>query len=388
MADYVAYNEMMEVCGDGGDPWSEPGLVPALPDEVFRKCLVRVPVQWHANLQKVSRGLRSLVQSAEYYEQRRAEGTSSSFVCMLQPLPRSGDASVFDSVFGITVLDVESGAWERLPAVPGLPGGLPTLAKLVAVEGELVVLGGWWQPAWEPSRAVFRFNFSSQTWRRGADMASARSFFACGALGGRVVVAGGHDGDKKALASAECYDVATNSWSSLRSMRRERDEPTGVAMADGRFVVVSGYGSESQGVFATSGEVYDSATDAWSFVENMWTRGAVDAGVANPSALAAMAGQIYGVHDKEVVVYSPERNAWTVVAKVPEECEKGDITSCSITAIGNSLVITGLVRKNGTAALRTLRLIPAHGSRKPEWQTVTCNDQFLNLAQTTCAFEL
>ncbi|KAG0578884.1 hypothetical protein M758_4G062300 [Ceratodon purpureus] len=386
MADFVAYNDMMEVSSSAGDRRSEPGLIPSLPDDVFLNCLVRVPLQWHANLQKVSRSLRSLVQSAEYYEQRRAEGTSSSFICMLQPLPRS--ATDFDTVFGITLLDLQTMAWERLPAVRGLPGGLPTFAKLVAVKGELVVLGGWWQHTWEPSRAVLVFNFSSQTWRRGADMPSARSFFACGALGGRVVVAGGHDGDKKALASAEAYDVATNSWSNLRSMKQERDEPTGVAMADGRFVVVSGYGSESQGVFAKSGEVYDSATDSWSFVDDMWTWGAADAGVANPSSLAVMAGEIYGVHGKEVVVYSHQRNAWTVVETVPEECEKGEITSSSITAVGNSLVITGLVKKNEIAALRTLRLTPAHGSRKAQWQTITCNDQFLNLAQTTCAFRL
>lgn len=390
MADVVAFREMMEVCPSASERWSEPGLSPALPDDVLRKCLVKVPLKYHAVLHQVSKSFRSFAQSAEYYEQRRTEGASSSFVCMLQPVPRSCEApaTLFDCVFGITLLDLQTMAWERLPAVPGLPGGLPTFAKLVAVNGELVVLGGWWQQTWEASRTVFVFNFSSQTWRQCADMPSVRSFFACGAVGGRVVVAGGHDGDKKALASAEAFDVATNSWLSLRTMRQERDEPTGVAMADGRFVVMSGYGSESQGVFTKSGEIYDHATESWSFVDDMWTRGAADAGVANPSSLAAMAGEIYGVYGKEIVVYSHEKNTWTMVEKVPEECEKGEITSSCITAVGNSLVFTGLVKKNDAAALRTMRLIPAQCSRKAQWRTIDCHDQFLNLAQTTCAFEL
>ena len=88
-------------------------------------------------------------------------------------------------------------------------------------------------------------------------------------------------------------------------------------------------------------------------------------------------------------MYSSERNAWSVVATVPEDiCEKGELTSSSISAVGQSLLITGLVKKNDVAALRTLLLIPARGSCKAEWQTVPCHDQFSSLAQTTCAFEL
>ncbi|KAG0630261.1 hypothetical protein M758_1G165900 [Ceratodon purpureus] len=394
MADYVAYNRMMELGCEGVNGG---GLIDALPDDVFVKCLVRVPLQWHANLQRVSRAVRELVVSKEYYEQRRVEGASGSFVCMLQPMPMSTEvlaekccsfmAACFDPVYGVTLLDVTSREWQRLPAIPGLPRGLPTFCKLVAVKGKLVAMGGWWQSTWEPSRSVFVYDFSSQRWSQGADMLSVRNFFACGAVGSKVVVAGGHDAEKKALRSVEAFDVETGCWEKLESMREERDECTGVVM-DGRFYVVSGYGTESQGVFRKSAEVYDAGVNAWSLIENMWPLVARDADVANPSSMAAMAGRLYGVHGKDIIVYSPEKNAWSVVEKVPEDAEKGEMASFSIAATGSSLVITGLARKNDTATLRTLSLIPDCGARKAQWVTVPCNDQFLNMAQTSCSFEM
>jgi hypothetical protein len=390
MADYVAYSEMMEL---GSEEIGSGGLIDVLPDDVFVKCLVRVPLQWHANLQRVSRAVRGLVQSKEYYQIRRAEGASGAFVCMLQPMPMSTEvlaektclcmAANSDPVYGVTMLDVARREWERLPAIPGLPQGLPTFCKLATVAGKLVAMGGWWQSTWEPSRSVFVYDLSSQRWRQGEDMRSVRNFFACGAVGSKVVVAGGHDAEKKALRSVEAFDVETGRWESLPSLHEDRDECTGVVM-DGRFYVVSGYGTESQGVFSKSAEVYDDGTNSWRLIENMWPLAARDAGVSNPSSLAALAGRLYGVHGKEVVEYSPEKNAWSVVEKVPE----GDISSFFVSATESSLIITGLERKSDTATLRTLTFVPGHGARKAQWQTVPANDQFLNLAQTPCSFEM
>lgn len=390
MADLAAYNEMMRRCRACGaeDRASISGFTPSLPDELFLSCVVRVPLQYHANLQQVSPRLRKLVQSPEYFKQRKSEGASSDFVCMLQSHPASSPekSSAGDSVFGVTLLDVATGVWQRLPPVPGLPAGLPTFAQLVAVNRKLVVMGGWWQTTWEPSRFVFVYNFTTQRWSQGMDMPRNRSFFACGELQNRVIVAGGHDGDKKALKSVDCYDPETNSWSSLTPMREERDEPTG-GTVDGRFFVVSGYGSEFQGGFTKSAEVYDPMTKSWSFVEEMWTPAEAYV-TANPSSLAALNGEFYAVHGKEIVVYSRQNNAWSVVAKLPEEYEKGEMTSTCISAAGDALVITGLVRRNEVASLRTLKLTPGNGARKAQWETVPCNEQFLNLAQTACSFEL
>lgn len=397
MADLLSWNEMMEARRTVEPPSPSACLISSLPDDVFVQCLIRVPLQGHATLQGVSKGVKSLIQSREYYSMRREEGTSASFVCMLQPMPMSTEmlaekscsfmSASFDPVYGVTLLDVKSGEWERLPAIPGLPRGLPTFCKLVVTMGKLVAMGGWWQSTWEPSRSVFVYDFSSQRWSQGADMPSGRNFFAVAAVGSKVMVAGGHDAEKKALATVEAFDVETKLWESMPSMLEERDECTGVVM-DGRFYVVSGYGTESQGVFRKSGEVWDPATGEWKFIDNMWPLVSRDSDVANPSSLAAMAGRLYAIHGKEVVVYSAQKNAWTAVEKIPEDAEKGEMIPSSITATGSSLVIAGLSKKNDSATLRTISLTPGHGATKPQWRTIPSNDQFLNLTQTACSFEM
>jgi len=369
-------------------------LISSLPDDVFVQCLIRVPLQWHSSLQGVSKGVKSLVQSQSYYSMRREQGTSDSFVAMLQPAPMSTEmlaekscsfmCASFDPVYRVTLLDAKTGAWERLPAIPGLPRGLPTFCKLVVVAGKLVAMGGWWQSTWEPSRSVFVYDFSSQRWCQGADMLGVRNFFAVGAVGSKVVVAGGHDAEKKALASVEAFDVTTLQWETMTPMHEERDECAGVMM-DGRFFVVSGYGTESQGVFRKSAEVWDPEACEWRLIANMWPLVSRDSDVANPSSLAAMAGRLYAVHGREVVVYSPERNTWTVVEKLPEE---GDMTPSSIAATESALFITGLTRTVDTATLITLSLTAGNGATKPQWRTVPANDQFLNLTQATCSFEM
>lgn len=58
-----------------------------------------------------------------------------------------------------------------------------------------------------------------------------------------MVVVGGYDGDKKVFVMVDVYDVDMNFWLCLCSMCDECDELIGVIF-DGKFFVVSGYGSE------------------------------------------------------------------------------------------------------------------------------------------------
>ncbi|XP_073391743.1 F-box/kelch-repeat protein SKIP20-like [Physcomitrium patens] len=61
-------------------------------------------------------------------------------------------------------------------------------------------------------------------------MSSTRSFFACAAVGDSVFVAGGHDNTRLALASAERYDLASNTWETLPRMHIVRDECVGAVL--------------------------------------------------------------------------------------------------------------------------------------------------------------
>ena len=377
---------------------TQSGLMAYLPDEVFMSCLVRVSVQDLVNVQFASRSLRDVVHSKEFYEQRKREGTASSFVCMLQPHPETSGcfpgekntlSRLSDPVYGVSVFDEGQQVWNRLPLVPGLLEGLPIFTKLIAVNGKLVAMGGWFQSNWEPSTSVFVYNFASQTWRKGADMPTVRSFFACGALEGKIFVAGGHDVDKKALVSADVYDVESDRWSSLPNMKEERDECTG-AILNEKFYVISGYRTDMQGAFSKSAEVFDPVTNLWSSIENMWPLETEDSEVLNPGSFAVLGGRLFALHGKEIVVYSSEKSSWSVVDKIPEG-EKGEVSPSCITATSHSIVVTGLAKTNDVPSLRALSFIPGHGhgaGGKGQWKILPSDDQFLNIVQTSCAFEM
>jgi N-acetylneuraminic acid mutarotase len=152
------------------------------------------------------------------------------------------------------------------------------------------MIGGWHPSHWKAMNSVFIYDLSSCTWRRGADMPRVRSFFAYSVSpDGLIYVAGGHDDDKNALRAAEAYDVEEDRWEILPPMSQERDECQGVFI-DGKFTVISGYATESQGRFEKSAEVYDPSTGFWSKLANMWSTGGC------PRSCVAAFGHLYFFH--------------------------------------------------------------------------------------------
>lgn len=133
-------------------------------------------------------------------------------------------------------------------------------------------------------------------------MVNVCNFFVCGVIGNKVFVVGGYDENKKVLVFVEIFDVEVNCWESLGSMREEWDECIGVVLGDS-FLVLSGYGSEFQGVFCESVEVYDFCVKLWSFVDNMWLFIFMEFVVVNLSFLVVLVGCLYSICGKEVVVY-------------------------------------------------------------------------------------
>ncbi|XP_024378509.1 F-box/kelch-repeat protein At2g44130 [Physcomitrium patens] len=245
----------------------EQGLVPFLPDDVALQCLLRVPAKSHPHLRGVCRKWRDLVNSRQFYELRQKEGTTGRCTCLLQAMQQRNSHQA--PVFGVSLLN-EKNSWGRLPQLPDFDHhSLPLFCRFASVEGNLVVRGGWDPSTTEDLQSVYIFSFSSRTWRRGADMPTTRSFFSCGALNGHILVAGGHDADKNALRSADCYNLRENCWKSLPNMSAERDECAG-AVLDGKFYIISGYPTLSQGESCRDAEIYDPELNKWMPCPNMF----------------------------------------------------------------------------------------------------------------------
>ncbi|XP_010276329.1 PREDICTED: F-box/kelch-repeat protein At1g15670-like [Nelumbo nucifera] len=251
-------------------------LIPNLPEEIGLECLFRLSYKAHRVAARVCRRWRELIDSREFYYQRKQSGNTHKVACLIQSLPVEtavdGRKPVGAPAYGVSVFNPSGGTWERLEPVPDYPLGLPLFCQLSSVEGKLVLMGGWNPARWEPVKDVFIYDFTAGQWRRGKDMPSKRSFFATGALEERIFVAGGHDENKTALKSAWVYDVRRDEWEEISEMTQERDECEGVVIGN-EFWVVSGYSTENQGVFEVSAECYEMETDQWRRVEGAWAAG-------------------------------------------------------------------------------------------------------------------
>src|SRR5207253_908479 len=85
------------------------------------------------------------------------------------------------------------------------------------------------------------------TWTPAASMGTARYAAAAVLLpNGRVLVAGGDQGSPafNALASAEVYDPATDTWSAAASMSHARAWLTATVLGNGKVVVAGGAGND------------------------------------------------------------------------------------------------------------------------------------------------
>ncbi|KAG0560275.1 hypothetical protein KC19_10G167700 [Ceratodon purpureus] len=374
----------------------EVGLIPALPDDVARQCLLRVPPHSHAQLQRVSRRWRELVNSSEYYEERKREGTSEKFVCMLQAMeplqsasgrkPAVSTGSVQCSpAFGISVLNVHQRSWGRLPPIPDFPEGLPIFSRLVAVDGKLFVLGGWNPATYETLQTVYIFNFVTQTWSRGAPMPTSRSFFACAAVDNYIFVAGGHDNSKTALKSAEVYSLDTDQWAPLAPMNQERDESTGLCF-EGNFYAVSGYSTDSQGQFTQSAEVYNPSTNSWTLLEGMWSLETETSRAAGP--FAVMFGKLYTLNGQNLCCYNAATGAWSVVESIPD----GEVNPVCVAVVDDALLISGPSRNSEDSGFGTFLYKPSERAVtkrcKSEWESIERQVGFDGVAHFSHAIEI
>lgn len=299
-------------------------LIPGLTDDLGRACLIRVPFQDLPTISAVCRAWSAEIRLSEFRRLRKAAGVTRPLLVLAQARHHDPNQSPADGikpslpVYGLTAFDPLTGSWSSLPAIPAIPEGLPMFCGLVGCGSDLLVMGGWNPSTWRVSKEVFVYNFSSGKWRQGSDMPGPRrSFFGCASSDPdrSVLVAGGHDEDKNALRSAILYDVAEDRWVPLPDMARERDECK-VVFQRGRFHVVSGYPTATQGQFERTAEAFDHATWQWGPV----VKDFLEPSASPSSCMGGPGGRMFaftGHRSDDVAVQ--EGDKWHVAAKVPND---------------------------------------------------------------------
>jgi len=159
------------------------------------------------------------------------------------------------------------------------------------------------------------------TWTAGGALPTA-TFWATPAdpavrlAGGRLLVAGGADGDGHAVASVALFDPVANTWSAGPALTTGRHQHTTTLLADGRVLVAGG----SAGTPLTSAEIYNPLTNAWTATAEMGTaRSGHSATLLDDHSVLVAGGRgPDGRALTSVERYDPAVGTWTTAAPMTD----------------------------------------------------------------------
>lgn len=211
---------------------------------------------------------------------------------------------------------------------------------------------------------------ASGKWSFTADMSTPRHDHIQALLpDGRVLVAGGFERtislDRIAHASAEIYDLSTDTWTATGTMTQPRSDHEFVVLQDGRVMVTGGiFLYASPPPRSNTGEIYDPATGQWARIPGTMSDPKNDHAIAlRQDGTVLVAG---GVRTLDTAVasadlYDPVTNRWTALAPM----SRGRYGILGVTLQdGRVLVVGGLNHDSGgppTAALSSVEIYGCDG---------------------------
>jgi Bacterial Ig domain/Cadherin-like beta sandwich domain/HYR domain/Galactose oxidase, central domain/Kelch motif/Regulator of chromosome condensation (RCC1) repeat len=149
------------------------------------------------------------------------------------------------------------------------------------------------------------------TWSTGTAMNAARSNAAAVVLNdGKVLVTGGRDASNNTLATADLYNPATGTWSTI-NMVAGRWLHRAEKLADGRVLVIAGAGNPGRTALNTA-EIYNPATGTFTAVANLAeSRETFASTVLSDGKVLVHGGWFAGGVRSSGEVYDPATNTWT-----------------------------------------------------------------------------
>jgi len=176
----------------------------------------------------------------------------------------------------------------------------------------------------------FRF-FGDQGWREIAPMPAPRSQGAAVAIGGRIYIVGGAQGDRL-VPPTYVYDTAADRWTTVAPLPTPRDHLAAAAL-DGRVCVVGGRRlSLLQNLSAF--ECYDPAADSWQAMPDApRARGGLGAATIGGRLFVAGGEQPLGTFN-EVDIFDSAIGTWTRGPNLPTSRH-----GLAVVAVGNTLYV-------------------------------------------------
>jgi N-acetylneuraminic acid mutarotase len=181
---------------------------------------------------------------------------------------------------------------------------------------------------------------SVNKWSPAGSMSQARPGYTVTLLpSGKVLVAGGcyvSDLACYALATAELYDPATNSWSPAGSMSAARFSHTATLLPSGKVLVAGGANMYWTGLYIplAGAELYDPGSNTWSPAGSMSTARYGHTATLLPSGKVLVAGGA----GASAELYDPAANTWSPAASMSI---RRDGHTATLLPAGQVLVVGG-----------------------------------------------
>ncbi|MEO0422568.1 MAG: kelch repeat-containing protein [Pseudomonadota bacterium] len=175
----------------------------------------------------------------------------------------------------VDLYDPNTNAWQSIQAL-GTPRFGHTATRLA--DGRVLVSGGYGgvpdtlADTGSALASAEIFDPASETWSDAEPMTTARvNHTAVMLSSGRVLIVGG-EADGTTLLSVEIYDPGTDTWSSAASLSEARQQHAAALLRNGDVLVVGGFNNVSSALFGVeTAERYDPTLDAWTSVGSFTT---------------------------------------------------------------------------------------------------------------------
>ncbi|CAM8894478.1 unnamed protein product [Rhodiola kirilowii] len=240
-------------------------LIEGLPEAVALRCLAWVPFHLYPMLELVSRSWRAAIRSTDLFRYRKELGLAEELLCV----------SAFEPENIWQLYDPVGDQWMTLPLLPSKIRQLSNFGT-VSTAQKLFVLGGR-SDAVDPvtgerdgcfaTNEVWMYDPVVRQWAKCAPMIVPRSMFACCALEGKIIVAGGFTSSSKSTSKAEIYDPDTDTWAPVPDLNHAHNSPCNGVLYKGKMHVLH------KGLSTMQVLISDHSGLEWVVVNDCWLQG-------------------------------------------------------------------------------------------------------------------
>uniref|UniRef100_A0A7N1A3N8 F-box/kelch-repeat protein SKIP4 n=1 Tax=Kalanchoe fedtschenkoi TaxID=63787 RepID=A0A7N1A3N8_KALFE len=304
--------------GEGGQQCL---LIPGLPDDIALSCLARVPRRYHGWLKCVSKRWRDLVCCEDWLSLRRGCRLQESWIYALCK-DRHDQVCCF-------VLDPS--AVKRLWRPVKLfdePSKRSGGIGFEVMGSKIYLLGGcsWTE---DSSGQVYCFDTATSSLCKVASLTTARCYFACEALNGKMYAIGGMSSPSTDARSSEAYDPETNSWASFPNPAmfcyiHDSTVMDGKIYIRGRTSVVS----------PIREAVYEPSSNTWEHVDSDMASGLKGPSVVVDGTIYVL-DQTFGT---KLVMWHKESRLWIPIGRLSSLLTR---PPCRLVAIGRTIYVIG-----------------------------------------------